>query len=99
MSSSPSCPSSLAVPPVVEYGHDEGFAITGGYVYRGSTIPDLAGAYVFADFGSGRIWAYRDGQRVRLPVEAEAPVSFGEDESGELYVLELGGAVRRLVPA
>ena len=46
----------LALPPVVEYDHDAGLAITGGYVYRGSALPTLRGEYVFGDFYSGRLW-------------------------------------------
>jgi len=94
-----------AVPPVFTYGRDEGYSVTGGYVYRGSAIPGLAGAYVFGDYGAGVVRALT----VRgSEVTAERPlgvetgpaslVSFGEDVDGELYVLSLGGPVYRLVP-
>ena len=46
--------------PVFVYGRSLGASITGGYVYRGNTVPRLAGAYVFADFISGRIWSLHD---------------------------------------
>ena len=43
--------------PVWEYSHDLGISITGGFVYRGDLAPSLTGRYVFADYGTGRIWA------------------------------------------
>ena len=44
--------------PVAQYDHDEGNAVGGGFVYRGSAIPELQGKYVFADFPSGRLFAF-----------------------------------------
>ena len=94
-----------AVPPVLTYGRDEGYSVTGGYVYRGSAIPDLAGAYVFGDYGAGVVRALTvRGREVTaerpLGVETGAAslVSFAEDADGELYVLSLQGPVYRLVP-
>ena len=49
--------------PVVEYDREGGCSITGGYVYRGARLPSLAGAYVYGDFCSGKIWAVRHGGR------------------------------------
>jgi glucose/arabinose dehydrogenase len=93
------------VPPVFEYPTGEGTcAVTGGYVYRGQDIPELVGAYVFADFCRGRLDGFRleDG-RVQGHDELGPKVanvgSFGEDADGELYVLSLSGPVFRLVPA
>ena len=94
-----------AVPPVFTYGRDEGYSVTGGYVYRGSAIPGLAGAYVFGDYGAGVVRALRvEGGRVvaerSLGIETgpTSLVSFGEDADGELYALSLGGPVYRLAP-
>jgi glucose/arabinose dehydrogenase len=93
-----------AVPPVYEYSHDGGgCAVTGGYVYRGSAIPDLVGAYVFADFCLGRLEAIRvrDGRVVahaELGVTVPSVSSFGQDGSGELYALSLAGGLYRLAP-
>ena len=94
-----------AVPPVFTYGRDEGYSVTGGYVYRGSAIPGLDGAYVFGDFGAGVVRALAvEGGRVTgersLGVETgpASLVSFAEDADGELYAVSLDGPVFRLVP-
>jgi len=88
--------------PVVEYSHAEGASIIGGYVYRGAALPQLAGHYVYGDFGSGRIWAVPAGGPY-TPVQVgqgNAISSFGEDAQGELYVVDLvGGQVSKLVAA
>ncbi len=91
-----------AVFPVAEYTHDEGgCAITGGYVYRGQAIPDLAGIYLYGDYCTGHIWGLRqrDGrwESVRLLDSGLNITSFGEDEAGEVYVVDRGGAVYRIV--
>lgn len=89
------------VMPVAEYSHEFGCSITGGYVYRGSAMPELSGLYVYGDWCSGLVWAlsrnaagewtstvlYETGLNIS---------SFGEDEAGELYLLDhSGGAVYR----
>ena len=88
--------------PVVQYGREGGCSITGGYVYGGSRLPSLRGAYVYGDFCSGRIWALRlDGSAVTEHIEivdSELRISsFGLDESGELYILSFDEKVYRLV--
>jgi glucose/arabinose dehydrogenase len=97
-------PPAHAVRPVFEYSHKGGgCTVTGGYVYRGESIPDLYGAYVFADFCLGQLEALRlqDGQvidhRVLGPVVSNLS-SFAEDARGELYAMSLGGALYRLAP-
>ncbi len=94
-------PDGETVLPVYEYPHG-GCAITGGYVYRGEAIPDLVGAYVFADFCGGRLEAFvlRGGRAMghrELGLSVDNLASFGEDAAGELYVLSLSGQVFRLV--
>jgi len=78
------------VDPVWEYGRSQGISITGGYVYRGRALPDLVGWYVYADYGSGRVWALRmtNGRAVnRLLVDTDIFIStFGVDENDELYL-------------
>jgi glucose/arabinose dehydrogenase len=91
------------VDPIFEYSHESGgCVVTGGYVYRGSAIPKLQGAYVFADYCLGRINALvqRDGRmaaRRTFDLKVPAVASFGEDRNGELYALSLEGGVYRLV--
>lgn len=90
--------------PVNEYGHNTGRSVTGGYVYRGSAIPELNGYYVFGDFATGRVWAMdgTTGARQALP-GADGKIglvsSFGEDAEGELYTVSLSGSVYKIVPA
>ncbi len=95
------------IEPIWEYHHDVGKCIIGGHVYRGSRLPELDGAYVYADFVSGKLWALRyDAGKGRVvanrPIrEKGIPVlSFGEDEKGEVYMLEeslTGKAIHWLV--
>jgi len=87
--------------PVFEYGRDQGYSVTGGYVYRGTALPGLRGWYLFADWGSGRVWRMNgpEGEPVRISLGRRVPaiVSFGENAAGELYVVSLAGAVYRIV--
>jgi len=95
---SASCPGPYT-DPVAEYGHDLGISVTGGYVYRGNDVPVLQGRYVYGDFGSGRIWtisADSPGQPQEI-LKAANLASFGEDQRGELYVVDFSGAVSRFV--
>ena len=91
--------------PVWEYSQDDGCSVTGGFVYRGTAIEDLYGAYVFGDYCTPRLWAlqfYEDEVQFRdlgVEVPGGALVSFGEDMNGELYTLSLNGTVARIVPA
>ncbi len=101
---SPAPPDALA--PAYEYTHADGVAVTGGFVYRGSRLPGLAGAYVFGDLLTARLWALGvdgDGEvtgRVDLGVAVPEGtlVSFAEDADGELYVISIAGSVLRLDP-
>ncbi len=87
--------------PVTAYRHNPECSITGGYVYRGGQYAQLAGRYIFGDLCSGRIWAMQKvgnaWQSVDL-IRAQFSISsFGEDESGALYVAAYGqGLVYRL---
>ncbi len=84
--------------PLLEYRHgDDGASVTGGVVYRGAEIPGLVGAYLYGDFGSGKVWAVRpdDPTPVQLGT-LPSLVSFGEDAAGEVYLVSLSGAVVRL---
>jgi glucose/arabinose dehydrogenase len=90
------------VDPVAEYSHDVGgCSITGGYVYRGPSLPEWQGVYFYGDYCSGFVWGLIPsalGWQSRLLFETGARISgFGEDEAGELYLANLQGAVYRLV--
>lgn len=96
------CDDGTLTPPVLEYDHGAGRSITGGYVYRGSRVPELVGRYVYGDFSNGRIWAARleDGGWINeeLPAASALISSFGEDEAGELYLTDyVGGRVLKFV--
>jgi glucose/arabinose dehydrogenase len=79
--------------PVYEYDHQAGCSITGGYIYRGSAYLDLYGNYFFSDFCQGNIWRlFKDPagnwQGDMILSTAIIASSFGEDNNGELYVLD-----------
>jgi uncharacterized repeat protein (TIGR01451 family) len=87
--------------PVTQYDHTLGCSISGGVVYRGSAMPAFDGAYLFGDYCSGRIWGLtHDGagwHTTELAHTGLRIVSFGEDESGEVWVTDISGnAVYRL---
>jgi hypothetical protein len=87
--------------PVYEYGRGAGISITGGYVYRGSRTPEYFGRYIYADYGSGRIWALRtDGQSEDENVEIAHTnlhiSSFGVDQNNELFMCAFDGLIYRL---
>lgn len=88
-------------PPLTEYRHrGDRCSVTGGYVYRGRDVPELEGAYLFADYCSGEIFGLQQGQRSVLLDTELFIASFGEDEAGELYVVDHGaGAALRIVSA
>src|SRR5688572_4466422 len=83
--------------PLFEYGHTLGrCSVTGGYVYRGSRGALAAGTYVYGDFCSGEIFTW-DGSAQSLLLDTSMSIaSFGEDEQGELYVVDIGGTVSRI---
>ena len=92
--------------PIHEYPHSDGCSITGGYVYRGSAIPDLQGAYFFGDYCTGTIWSFRyDGNDTSEFQDRSAELgvsvnisSFGEDAAAELYILgHNNGTVYKIV--
>jgi glucose/arabinose dehydrogenase len=86
--------------PVAEYGRGDGVSVTGGFVYRGSTVDGLKGKYVYADYVSGNIWAL-DASNVNNPGETKIASSnlhissFGVDQNNELYVCAFDGKIYR----
>jgi glucose/arabinose dehydrogenase len=99
----PDCDPTGLIDPIAEYDHNEGSAVTGGYVYRGAAIAGLEGAYLYADSGSGRIWALEDdgagGRESRELLDTDLRiVSFGQANDGELYVVDFDdGGIYRIV--
>lgn len=98
-----SCPG-VAIP-CPELGNvQEGKCVIGGYVYRGSALPQLAGRYLLGDCTNGKIWAAAD-DRGHGPLEElfNSPfievVTFGEDRDGEVYIGGTAGQIFRLQPA
>jgi glucose/arabinose dehydrogenase len=91
--------------PVHEYSHADGnCSITGGFVYRGTAIPEIAGHYFYSDYCTGWLRSFRYENGVASDhrdwgLELGNVLSFGEDAAGELYVLSGSGLVRRLVKA
>ena len=100
--STPGCSSGGLVDPVTEYNHTLGSSITGGYVYRGPQATALTGRYLFADFGSGRIWAWipESATQPREPtqlLDTELNISsFGQGNDGELYIVHYGGTLHQV---
>jgi glucose/arabinose dehydrogenase len=98
-----SCSDAGLTRPAVEYSHAEGCSVTGGHVYRGSALPEVAGQYFYSDYCSGWLASMAsDGAggfaTHRWDVTSPGNVlSFGEDAAGELYVLTADGAVYRIV--
>jgi len=101
------CDQTGLVLPVHEYPHPDGCSITGGYVYRGKAIPEIAGRYFFGDFCSGALFALRyAGGRADDVVDLSAGLgslgsinSFGVDNDGEIYILLGDGSVQKILRA
>ncbi len=83
--------------PAYEYSHLFGCSIIGGFVYRGSDYPCLEGMYLYSDFCTGGVWGLKQVGGVwqsRLLTGTSLQIaSFGEDEDGKLYALDLNGGV------
>jgi len=94
------------VQPLEEYDHTQGCSITGGYVYRGTVIPALQGTYFYGDYCAGFVRSFRLAgdvatERADWPSLGVSPgniTSFGEDASGELYIVTQQGGLFRIVP-
>lgn len=91
--------------PIAEYSHNEGISVSAGYVYRGQAVPELTGVFLYGDFGTGNIWGtYQDGNgfwQTNLLMGGTGSIisSFGEDEAGEVYVVDYNGRVLRFESA
>lgn len=90
------------LPPTIDHPHSEAGSITGGFVYRGQRLPELAGAYIYGDYQSGIIWGARlEGDQITWHQELARTslqlVGFGEDAAGELLLLDYQGQIFRLI--
>jgi uncharacterized repeat protein (TIGR03806 family) len=103
-SPSTGCATAGFIDPVVDYPRADGNSITGGYVYRGTRIPQLVGRFVYGDYGSGRIWAVQPDAMggfsgLLLRDTNFAIASFGQTLDGEVYVIDIAtGQLHQLVP-
>jgi glucose/arabinose dehydrogenase len=99
-----SCDQQGLVIPVLEYNHSDGCSVTGGYVYRGTQVPDARGLYFYADYCNGwvRSFRYAGGQATDAREwdfgDLGNVSSFGEDAEGELYVVSHDGRIWKLAP-
>ena len=91
--------------PVIEHPRSEAASITGGYVYRGSAMPSLVGTYIYGDYISGNIWALtydtdnKATPKLLTTVAGSTLVSFGQGNDGEVYTVQITGAISKLVPS
>jgi glucose/arabinose dehydrogenase len=91
------CATVQAIPPIADYRHRRGrCSITGGYVYRGTQGSLPVGAYVYGDYCTGEIFLLQNGESTLLSDTSLNITSFGEDEAGEIYVMDQSGTVHRL---
>lgn len=100
---------SPTIDPIFDYPHNEswGKSITGGQVYHGTKVPSLAGAYLYGDYVSGKLWALRyDAKSKKVTANQQIiwppslpVVTFGEDENGEVYFTTVtsGGRLYKFV--
>jgi glucose/arabinose dehydrogenase len=89
--------------PIWDYGRSLGQSVTGGYVYRGTKVTELAGAYIYGDFVSGRLWALRyDGTNPATNTQLFDTnlniASFGLDKNNEFYICAFDSRIYRFVP-
>ncbi len=89
------------LPPIAEYSHTVGNAVTGGYVYRGRAFPALVGRYIFGDFPTGRLWDIPNDTQPTMTMTDGLDTgfnisSFGEDNDGELYLTNIYQDLHRI---
>ncbi|MCA1645359.1 MAG: PQQ-dependent sugar dehydrogenase [Chloroflexi bacterium] len=92
------CHDTGLVAPLVTYGHDMTCAVMGGYIYRGQTAQGLAGTYLFGDLCTGGVFTLQDSadqgwKRLELGFQPIKIASFGEDPSGDVYVVDMQSGV------
>jgi glucose/arabinose dehydrogenase len=94
------CDRSGLLPPRAEYSHDFGCSVTGGFVYRGASMPELDGWYVYGDYCSGRVWAVdiasNNGAAIPLADTHASITSFAQDGAGEVYLVTFNNKILKL---
>ena len=102
------CDGSAYIAPVAEYTHEGGHcSVTGGYVYRGSAVPELRGVYIYGDYCTGAMWGFaapdaaagKSVEPVQWIERGPMIASFAEDLDGELYILSYEGRIYRVTGA
>ncbi|WP_455365304.1 PQQ-dependent sugar dehydrogenase [Kaarinaea lacus] len=96
------CENPAFIDPVIEYDHDAGCSVTGGYVYRGSEISALSGIYLYSDFCAGTLWGARDAgngvyESFQLAASNLNIASFAQANNGEIYLLHIRGEIYKIV--
>lgn len=91
------------LPPTLAHDHTESRSISGGHVYHGTRLKELTGAYIYGDYVTGKIWGLKhDGTKVTWKQElADSPleiVDFGKGHDNEIYALDHGGTIGRIIP-
>jgi len=87
--------------PVAEYSHSNGCSVTGGYVYRGESLPEWQGVYIYGDYCSGIVWGLLQtpsgnwANEIMFQTDFRI-TAFGQDEAGEVYLVDYAGTVYRL---
>jgi glucose/arabinose dehydrogenase len=88
--------------PAIDHAHPGAISITGGYVYRGSAIPELQGTYFYGDFAQGWVksFVYAGGaateQKDWAALQTSSLASFGVDSTGEIHIVSLNGTIYRI---
>lgn len=89
--------------PIWEYSHSQGFSVTGGYVYRGSDVPELYGKYIYGDYVTARVWALdyflaNPPTNIQITTAPGSITSFGIDENQELFLVSFNGKIYKFIP-
>lgn len=90
------------IPPIWDYSHKIGVCVTGGLVYYGKEIETLFGLYLFADYGTGKLWSlkinFENKVSVNLLLDTDLMIAaFGEDNYENLYLCSFDGIIYKIV--
>lgn len=94
-------PGLMLIEPIFQYDHNQGCSIVGGVVYRGQALPEWQGIYLYGDYCQGHVWAllrHPDGS-LENQLHEKVPAyitAFGQDQAGEVYLVDIGGEIFKL---